>query len=86
MSPGCTRRPSYGFSPGAKNGDKGGARWCRAHAAEGMEDLRNLRCSHVGRGGVPCRAQPSYGYAGDKRPTRCRAHAEEGMENVRMPR
>ncbi|GAQ84277.1 hypothetical protein KFL_001830050 [Klebsormidium nitens] len=86
MSPGCTRRPSYGFIPGAKDGDKGGARWCRAHAADGMEDLRNLKCSHVGRGGVPCRAQPSYGYEGDKRPTRCRAHAEDGMENVRMPR
>ncbi|GAQ90334.1 hypothetical protein KFL_006280090 [Klebsormidium nitens] len=79
-SPGCIRWTSYGFIT-----KKVGARWCHAHATDGMEDLRILKCSSVARGGGPCRAQPSHGFEGDKRPMRCRKHAEDGMENVRMP-
>ena len=67
---GCDTLPSFGY-PGER------PQYCRAHAQEWMEDVRNKRCEHAG-----CRTHPCYGHPGE-RPQYCRVHAQEGMEDVK---
>ena len=70
---GCDTSPCFGYA-----GER--PRYCKAHALQGMEDVKNKRCEHAG-----CRSQPGYGRPGG-RPQYCKVHAPEGMEDVRNKR
>ena len=66
---GCTKRASHG-----KAGGK--VEYCRDHAEDGMENVKDKRCIHHG-----CTKGPSYGKVGG-RAEYCKEHAEDGMESV----
>lgn len=72
---GCNTIPSFG-----EEGTKV-ARFCRAHAKEGMFYVYRKMCRHTG-----CAVRPSYGPPGSKKAEFCELHAKEGMLNVNTKR
>jgi EsV-1-7 cysteine-rich motif len=65
----CTKRCSYNVA-GA------GVQWCKVHKDEGMIDIVNSRRCICGR------AQPSFGFQGDKRATCCASCKMDGMIDI----
>lgn len=68
---GCTTIATYG-----KPGDKI-VSFCKPHAPEGYEDIKNPRCTDPN-----CKTRASYGKPGTKSPTFCEPHAPDGYVDV----
>jgi hypothetical protein len=55
-----------------------GAKYCKIHALNGMIDVVNIRCLHIG-----CNSRPSYNIIGNKCAIYCKVHALPEMVNVK---
>lgn len=67
----CTKNAIYNFPWETKG------KFCKIHAAKGMENVKDRKCGFGG-----CKTIPCFGYPG-KSPQRCTLHCQEGMVDVR---
>ena len=67
----CNKQPAFNVEGETK------ALYCKAHAKEGMVDIKSKRCAHS-----ECNKHPAFNVEGETNALYCKAHATEGMVDI----